>query len=377
MAGVLTIPAKLSSIAPNAFAGCGGLTAVTLQAFTPPTLAADAFAGVPSACKFACPATALPDYQADTAWKQYFPAASSAVEHPLGVPAASSAVEQPSGVPAGVGSDFNFKIVTGAGVSTATITGFSGGAAAAALRTTLGIPSTVSSEGVSYPVTAIGEGAFQGCRSLISVTFPDVLTTIGTQAFANCTGLSGLTLPASLTEIGIQAFFGCTGLTSVKLFSTTPPALPSFPLTFRGNAFDAVPATCSFTCPEYALPRYQADAQWSPYFPSDADAAFPADADADKTSILPHPAAGGALPQSPRSLYSLRGQLLLQALLTLPATPAPSSTKANPSPSSASNPSPPLPPHGYPTRNLLPRSLPHHHGHRPQRLGRMYGAKDG
>jgi hypothetical protein len=219
----------------------------------------------------------------------------------------------------------DFKIVTTAGTSTATITGFSGTAAEAALRKTLAIPSTVTADGVTYPVTAIADAAFQGCRSLISVTFPDGLTTIGTQSFANCTALLSLTLPASLTEIGIHAFFGCTALTSVKLLPTTPPTL----LTFRktsptlksspGNAFEAIPATCTFTCPEYALSRYQANPDWAPFFPTAPSA--DTDADTDKTSILPLPAPSGAA-ESVISLYTLRGQLLKKAVITLPATPA-------------------------------------------------------
>jgi hypothetical protein len=188
------------SIAAGAFADCGGLTAVTLQAFTPPTLGEAAFAGVTPSCTFACPASALPDYRGDAAWEPYFPS--------------DLKIDLPDDLPAGSGSDFDFKIVTIDGVSTATITGFSGGAAAAAARTTLAIPATVSSAGVSYPVTAIGEGAFQGCRSLISVTFPSApravehppgaLTAIGTQAFANCTGLYILATSAGTQKIQLH-----------------------------------------------------------------------------------------------------------------------------------------------------------------------------
>jgi hypothetical protein len=158
---------------------------------------------------------------------------------------------------------------------------------------------------------------------------PAALTTIGPQSFANCTALSALTLPASLTEIGIHAFFGCTALTSVKLLPTTPPTLLSFQQnsaglktspnlkSSSGNAFEAIPATCTFTCPAYALPLYQASPDWAPYFgaaPTDD-----ADGDSDKTSILP---LIGSSAETPVSLYTLRGQLLKKAVITLPATPA-------------------------------------------------------
>jgi hypothetical protein len=241
-----------------------------------------------------------------------------------------------------------FKIVTIDGSSTATITGFAGSAAAAALRTTLAIPSTVTADGVTYPVTAIGDAAFQGCRSLTSVTFPTaisaaeqpsgVLTAIGTQAFANCTALLSLTLPASLTEIGIHAFFGCTALTSVKLLPTTPPTLLTFLKTSptpttpdpnsalktspnlksaSGNAFESIPTTCTFTCPEYALSRYQANPDWAPYFGAALTDDDAGDSDSDKTSIQTVIGGSG---ENVAALYNLRGQLLKKVVITLPAT---------------------------------------------------------
>ena len=84
----------------------------------------------------------------------------------------------------------------------------------------------------------IGQGCFQNCYQLESLTLPSSLTTIGVNAFDGCTGLTGpldledtgldtigqgcfydcyqltsLTLPSSLTSIGDGSFSGCTGLT--------------------------------------------------------------------------------------------------------------------------------------------------------------------
>ena len=52
------------------------------------------------------------------------------------------------------------------------------------------IPSTVSYDGTTLPVTAIGTCAFKGCSGLTSVTIPDSVTIICDGAFAECSGLT-------------------------------------------------------------------------------------------------------------------------------------------------------------------------------------------
>ncbi len=66
-------------------------------------------------------------------------------------------------------------------------------------------------------VTEIGWGAFSGCKSLTSVTIGSGVTRIGGCAFENCTSLTSITIPNSVMEIGWYAFSGCTSLTSVKI----------------------------------------------------------------------------------------------------------------------------------------------------------------
>ena len=61
------------------------------------------------------------------------------------------------------------------------------------------IPSAITVEGKTYPVTAIGEGAFQGCDELVTIHIPASVTSISDHAFLNCKRLTSVfyNLPAS------------------------------------------------------------------------------------------------------------------------------------------------------------------------------------
>ncbi len=70
------------------------------------------------------------------------------------------------------------------------------------------------------PVTRIGENAFKGCIGLTSVTIPNSVTAIDSSAFQDCSGLTNVTLPNTLLSLGVGAFSHCARLNSMTLPNT-------------------------------------------------------------------------------------------------------------------------------------------------------------
>lgn len=72
---------------------------------------------------------------------------------------------------------------------------------------------------ISIPnsVTAIGSFAFDGCTKLESITLPSSLSTIQSYAFYNCGNLKTIRIPVSVTSIENDAFAGCSQLTTIHI----------------------------------------------------------------------------------------------------------------------------------------------------------------
>ena len=76
------------------------------------------------------------------------------------------------------------------------------------------VPEVVYDGEESYPVTKIGEGAFEDC-DMIAITLPQTITRIEKKAFKNCSNLAEIQLPGALERINEEAFYNCRSLTEI------------------------------------------------------------------------------------------------------------------------------------------------------------------
>ena len=108
-------------------------------------------------------------------------------------------------------------------------------------------------------VTIIGEGAFPCCGGLTSVTIPESVTAIGDYTFSECMGLTSVTIPNSVTTIGEYAFEGCESLKSVTAYNPTPVDIDTY-------VFYYVDCTkCTLYVPAESVEKYKAAKGWSEF----------------------------------------------------------------------------------------------------------------
>ena len=102
--------------------------------------------------------------------------------------------------------------------------------------------SSLTSVTIGNGVTSIGRGAFYYCYWLESVTIPDSVTSIGDYAFWHCSSLTSVTIPDSVTSIGNSAFYECSSLTSI--------VIPDSVTSIGGVAFWHCSSLTSVTIPD-------------------------------------------------------------------------------------------------------------------------------
>ena len=99
--------------------------------------------------------------------------------------------------------------------------------------------------GENSQLTSIGDGAFNWCESLESITIPDSVTSIGEGAFCCCAKLTSITIPDGVKSIGNHAFAGCSALESITI--------PDSVLSIGYSAFEECTALKSITIPGSVL----------------------------------------------------------------------------------------------------------------------------
>lgn len=82
------------------------------------------------------------------------------------------------------------------------------------------VPNTVTSDGISYKVTAIADNAFAKNSKLTSIKISDNITKIGKSTFSGCSKLKKITVPKNVTEIGKNAFKDCKNLSQITFQGT-------------------------------------------------------------------------------------------------------------------------------------------------------------
>lgn len=69
---------------------------------------------------------------------------------------------------------------------------------------------------IRFPLKAVDERMFDGCKNLSSIILPETVTSIGDYAFRGCAEMRGFAMPPQVTSIGASAFEG-TSLMSLSL----------------------------------------------------------------------------------------------------------------------------------------------------------------
>ena len=190
----ITIPESVEWIAQNAFVGDDALTSITCKATTPPMCVDQSCftSSTYSNATLYVPSASLEQYQQESVWQNF------------------------SNI---VARDYDFEvngiyyIITGSNTASVTYrdknyNSYSG---------TVNIPTTVTHEGVTYTVTAIGRMAFRQCDALTSVSIPITVTEVGYASFYQCESLTSVNIPNSVTTLGNLCFQRCTALQRATL----------------------------------------------------------------------------------------------------------------------------------------------------------------
>jgi hypothetical protein len=191
----VSIPTAVTSIGDYAFYNCHRLTSVKVDWTTPLTIPSTVFSGLDLSTKtLYVPAGTSTAYKSALVWKEFSPITEPPV---LGLSFKVNGINY-----------YVTKAILPYEAEVGNNQYFVG---------TASIPTTVSSNGNSFTVTAIANSAFLNCSGLTAVTIPNTVTYIGDSAFESCRLLKTVIIPTSITSIGNHTFNDCQILTAVTI----------------------------------------------------------------------------------------------------------------------------------------------------------------
>ena len=215
--GTLTIPSSVTSIGNEAFEGCTGITGTLTIPSSVTSIGNEAFEGCTGISCFVVDPACI-NHSSDDRGILYDKGKTKLIECPAGITGTLS-------IPNSVTSIGNYAFYGCSSLISITIPSSVTSIGREAFRGT-GITGTLT---IPSSVTSIGDGAFFMCSALTSITIPSSVTSIGNDEFYGCSALTSITIPSSVTSIGIGAFFMCSALTSITI--------PSSVTSIGNNAF--------------------------------------------------------------------------------------------------------------------------------------------
>ena len=221
----VTIPTTVTTIGDYAFAA-SPLMSVTLQNLDPDATVLSEnppFVSISSNCKLFVPEEALTAYQQDEVWPTIFAVIRTIGDNTLDIGDIFTADN-------GEGVDMTFRITSENTVQTygVWVKGFAITAIPHGYQGKLTIPETVTYNGVTYTVTAIGEESFDAYVDEELDIEPLLITKV--------------TIPSTVTSIGDYAFDACSSITEMYVYAMTPPELAEDnPIALAENAILYVP----------------------------------------------------------------------------------------------------------------------------------------
>ena len=283
----VTIPNTVTTINQNAFNGCTGLKTIECKATTPPALGDNAFTSYDAT--LVVPSSSESVYKSAAGWSNF-----KFKEEPSETPGSGENSGEDSGSD-NSGSDNTYglacKILNSTDVAII--------AGSEKYTGDIVIPSQVTISGKTYTVTSIANDAFKGCSGLTSITIPSSITSIGSSSFDSCTNLNKvsisdmlswckitfgnslanplyyaknlylngslvtkLEIPSAITEIKNYTFYNCTSISTivfpsgilkignsafVNCSNMTSVTIPNSVTTIDENAFNGCTGLASLT----------------------------------------------------------------------------------------------------------------------------------